>query len=239
MTEDSELTSYDSIDYENYSAHIERPESWNNLYERPYMLKQLGELDGKNVLDLGCASGYYAKYALENGARVTGVDVSQAMLDRLASWLSSPDLRLVRADISQPMPFLESNSFDYVICSLVLHYIRDWGPLLDEIYRVMKKGGRLIISTHHPLATYGILQPRSYFDFELVEDTWGKASGHPFKVRHYIRPLKDVLRPIVRSQFRIISIDELLPDENCRKIAPGEYERLSRKPSFLFFILEK
>ncbi|OGO29905.1 MAG: hypothetical protein A2Z29_05760 [Chloroflexi bacterium RBG_16_56_11] len=239
MDNDSELTSYDSISVEEYLAHIERPDSWNNLYERPSVLSHFPSFRGKNVLDIGVSSGFYTGYALAHGAEVTAIDISQAIIDRLTSQIQSPNLRLIGADITQPMPFLDSESFDYVICSLVLHYIKDWPPVLAELYRVMKRGGRLVISTHHPLNMYLYLKPKSYFDFKLVEDTWGERGPRPFNVHYYIRPLADTLRPIIQSKFKIVSIEEPLPDEKCNQVSPEIYKRLSERPGFLFIVLEK
>jgi SAM-dependent methyltransferase len=239
MPDDAELTSYDSIAIEDYLAHVERPLSWNNLYERPAFIERLPTLEGKNVLDAGCASGYYTEYALKQGASVTAVDISQKMLDRLTTRIKSAKLSIYYADISQPMPLLKDNYFDCVISSLVLHYIKDWRPVLAEFYRVMKKGGRLVISTHHPFALYQYIKPRSYYDFKMVEDTWGDKGPRPFKVHYYIRPLNEVLRPIINSRFKIISIDEPLPDEKCWEIAPELYKRLSERPGYLFIVLEK
>ncbi|MBN1161516.1 MAG: class I SAM-dependent methyltransferase [Dehalococcoidales bacterium] len=239
MPEDSELTSYDSVDIEVYLKHVERPLSWNNLYERPAMLALLPSLKGKNVLDIGCASGFYTKYALGKGAYVTAVDISKTMVDRLAASIKSPNLKLLCADIAKPMPFLESDTYDCAICSLVLHYIKDWKTLLAELYRVLERKGRVIISTHHPFEMYQYLKLPSYFDFKLVEDTWGSSGPHPFNVRYYVRPLNEVLRPIIQSKFNIISIDEPLPDERCKELAPETYKRLMERPGFLFIILEK
>jgi len=238
LTNDSELTSYDSI-AEIFLEHIERPDSWNNLYERPHTLSRLPSLKDKSVLDLGCSSGFYTEYALKNGANVTAVDVSKKLIDRLVSRIKSPRLKLFCADIAQPMPFLESASFDCVICSLVIDYIKDWEPLFRELYRVMKKGGRLVISTHHPFAIYLHFRKYSYFEFKFVEDTWGLGTGRPFKTRFYIRPLTDTLRPIIQSQFKIVSIDEPLPTEKCKEIDPETYERLCERPGFIFIVLEK
>lgn len=239
MTEDSELTNYDSISVEDYLAHVERPLSWNNLYERPSMIARLPALQSKKVLDIGCASGFFTEHVLKNGANVTAVDISKVMIDRLASRIKSPKLKVFRADISQPMPFLKSDSYDCVICSLVFHYIRDWGPLLAELYRVMKRGGKLVISTHHPFAMYLYLKPQSYFEFRFVEDTWGLRSGHPFKTHYFTRTLTDVLKPIIQSKFKIVSIEEPLPTEKCREVDLELYQRLSERPGFLFFVLEK
>jgi len=238
MTSNSELTSYDSI-ADIFLAHVSQPDSWNNLYERPNVLARLTSLRGKNVMDLGCSSGFYTEYALENGANVTAIDISKVMIDRLALRVKSPGLRLFCANIAQPMPFLESASFDCVICSLVIDYIKDWGLLLAELYRVMKKGGRMIISTHHPFAIYLHFKQYSYFEFKFVEDTWGLGTGRPFKTHFYIRPLTEVLRPIIQSRFKIISIDEPLPTEKCKEIDPETYERLCERPGFLFIVLEK
>jgi len=52
MTDISKTTKYDSI-IEDYLAHVERPDSWNNLYERPYMLSQFPSFHEKTywILD--------------------------------------------------------------------------------------------------------------------------------------------------------------------------------------------
>jgi SAM-dependent methyltransferase len=239
MPEDSELTSYDSVDIEVYLKHVERPLSWNNLYERPAMIARLPSLKGKNVLDIGCASGFYTKHALDKGAYVTAVDISKIMIDRLASSIKSPNLKLFCADIAKPMPFLNTNTYDCAICSLVLHYIKNWETLLGELYRALKKGGRVVISTHHPFDMYQYLNLPSYFDFKLVEDAWGSSEAQPFKVRYYARPLNEVLRPIIQSKLKIVSIDEPLPDEKCKELAPETYKRLMERPGFLFITLEK
>lgn len=55
------------------------------------------------------------------------------------------------ADLSGPLPFPDG-TFDDVIASLVLHYLQDWRAALTELRRVLKSGGRLIVSVDHPLA---------------------------------------------------------------------------------------
>jgi len=242
MTDDAELTNYDPI-AEAFLVHAGRPNSWNDLYERPNTLARLPELKGKTVLDLGCSTGFYTEYALEHGAIVTAIDASRKLIDRLASEIKSPKLKLYCADIAQPMPFLDSASFDLIIASLVLDYIKDWKPMMAELYRVLKKGGRVVIATGHPFATYLYLarinKPESYFAFKMIEDVWARRGPKPFKTNYYIRPLQEVLRPIIESEFKIISIDEPGPDDRCKKISPQLYEKLLERPSFLFIVLER
>jgi ubiquinone/menaquinone biosynthesis C-methylase UbiE len=242
MSTDAEMTNYDPI-AEQFIQHAGRPDSWNNLYERPNVLERLPELKGKNILDLGCSTGFYTEYALKHGASVTAIDASQKLIDKLAQKIKSPEVKLYGADIGQPMPFLKSNSYDAIICSLIMDYIKDWKPVMAELFRVLKKGGRVVISTGHPFAQYlylqRISQPKSYFAFEMFEDVWGRRGPQPFKTHYYIRPLHQILCPIIESKFKIISIDEPPPDERCKKISPETYEQLLERPGFLFIVLEK
>ena len=238
MTDDADLTSYDSIDMDKYLATVEHPDSWNNLYERPFLISKLPELKGKNVLDLGCCTGFFTEYALSREASVTAVDASRKSLERLASQVQSPKLTVQYTDISLPMHFLENQSFDLVICSLILHYIKDWDSLLEELHRTLKMGGRIYITTHHPFGIYLYLKPESYYDFKLVEDTWGNSENR-FKVRYFMRPLTEVLRPLLRSKFRIETIEEMLPDESLRESHRELYARLKERPGFLYIELEK
>ncbi len=239
MSNDAELTSYDSIDIDTYLTHIERPDSWNNLYERPYLISRLPSLRDKSVLDIGCSSGFYTEYALKKDADVTAIDISKRVIERITTRLKSSRLKVFEADVAKPMPFLETESYDYIICSLLLHYIKNWDLPLAELYRVMKKGGRLVISTHHPFAMYLYLKPESYYEFKLVEDTWGTHEGTPFKVRYYIRPLGEILRPLLESRFKIKCIEEMLPEERLKETHPELYQRLIENPGFLYIELEK
>ena len=102
----------------------------------------------------------------------------------------------------------------------------------------MKTGGRVFITTHHPLAMYFYVKPESYYDFKLIEDTWGTPNNR-FKVHYYIRPLTEVLNPLLNSKFRIEAIEEMLPDESLRKSHPELYRRLTERPGFLYIELEK
>ena len=230
-------TNYDKI-ASTYIKHVEDKFSWNNLHERPCMISIFDDFTNKKILDAGCGTGFYSKYAIDKNANVIAVDASEKMLDHVSKTINSPKLETHKADLADGLSFIESASLDYIICSLALHYIENWDTTIAEFYRVLNNGGKLYISTHHPFWDYLILKKKSYFDKLLVEDEWGSGKNS-FKVFFYTRSLSDVLRPITKSPFKILSIDEPLPTSECKRSAPEVFEKLSNEPSFLFLVLQK
>jgi SAM-dependent methyltransferase len=208
---------------------------YNALYERPAMLDLLPPIDGLRVLDAGCAAGWYAEQLAARGAIVTGIDASAAMIRYARERFAAPPaselatrVELHVADLQQPLPFADA-SFDGIVSSLVLHYIRDWRPVLTELRRVLRPDGWLLFSTHHPLAEAVRLRPARYLDTELVEDQW-KWVG---TVRYYRRPLSEIVQAIVDAGLVIEQLVEPLPNETFQRTRPDSYQRLLAQPEFL------
>lgn len=230
-------TNYDKIAAA-YIKHAEDKFSWNNLYERPYMISIFDDFTNKKIIDAGCGTGFYSKYAVDKNADVIAIDASQKMLDHLSKTTASAKLKTYKADLANGLTYIEPGSVDYIICSLALHYLENWDTIIAEFYRVLKQNGKLYISTHHPLSDYLILKKKSYFDKFLVKDKWGSGKNS-FKVFFYTRPLSGVLKPFIDSPFKILSVDEPLPTQECKRAAPGIFKKLSTQPSFLFLVLQK
>jgi len=233
----SDLTNYDKIT-QAYIENTEKENSFNNIYERPYMLSIFDKFEGKTVLDLGCGTGFYSFYALEQKASVTSVDASRKMIDLIQKKDSAGKLRLVHADLAEGLPFLGDDSQDYIICSLVLHYLENWDKIIEDCRRVLRKSGKLYVSTHHPFSDYLYLKKPGYFDRYLVEDTWG-SNRNPFKVHYYTKSLTDVLKPFFKSGLIFRNIEEPMPGLKCKEIDPDAYKKFLKKPAFLFLTLEK
>ena len=109
------------------------------------------------ILDAGCGSGPLSAALRDRGAIVTGFDSSAGMLELARRRLGAgADLHL--ADLGRPLPFPDG-AFDDVIASLVLHYLEDWTAPLAELRRVLRPGGRLIVSVNHPFAGPPLVRP--------------------------------------------------------------------------------
>jgi len=97
------------------------------------------------VLDLGCAEGLFAKLAIRKGWRVVGMDVDTTSLSVARRQAPGADFAL---GSGEALPFPDS-FFDSVIMLDVLEHVPSERLTLQEVDRVLKPGGRLIISVPH------------------------------------------------------------------------------------------
>ena len=94
-----------------------------------------------NFLEPGVGTGLNVFPLVKRGYSVTGIDVSQEMLDQFRQKFDTtpPNLKLIHTDASQ-LPFSD-NSFDVVLTANMLHTVSDWRVFLDDIHRVLKPRG--------------------------------------------------------------------------------------------------
>jgi SAM-dependent methyltransferase len=105
------------------------------------------------VRAVGCLRG-----SSSAAASVVGIDLNPRLIERARERLGSRAEFHV-GDISAPLAF-ESGWFDVVAASLVLHYLKDWGLPLREFARILRPGGLLVLSTHHPIQDVMVATPR-------------------------------------------------------------------------------
>lgn len=112
-----------------------RPE---NVKRVDSVIKCLAERYGSSsLLDIGCGTGFTLNIAKKYFNRIVGVDITQAMLDKVD--LSSQNIELRLAD-SSDMPF-DDESFDVCIAYGFLHHLPKLSPTFKEVFRCLRKGG--------------------------------------------------------------------------------------------------
>ena len=106
-------------------------------------LSLFGELgQGLAVLDLGCGTGMNSEWIAARGDSVVGIDVSENAIQRYRARGFTGHV----ADANGDLPF-ERDSFDAVFCSEVIEHLVDPDFLTAEMFRVLRPGGRLILTT--------------------------------------------------------------------------------------------
>ncbi|WP_037670372.1 bifunctional 2-polyprenyl-6-hydroxyphenol methylase/3-demethylubiquinol 3-O-methyltransferase UbiG [Streptomyces griseus] len=96
-----------------------------------------------DLLDLGCGTGSLSLLAAERGHRVTGVDLSPAMVDLARAKLAGRDAVFLRGDAARP-PVGEQR-FDVVLVRHVLWTLPDPGRVLRRWAGLLRPGGRLVL----------------------------------------------------------------------------------------------
>ena len=99
---------------------------------------------GERVLDVGCGEGWFASELACAGASVVGIDVAREPLRRARERDPELDLRVV--DDDGPWP-LDDAGFDVVWAGETIEHVADTTGWLSEVRRVLRPGGRLLLST--------------------------------------------------------------------------------------------
>lgn len=112
-----------------------------------YIVEGLDLKDGNKVLEAGCGNGYYLSLLnrLDVKLDLAGIDIDKSALKDAAKFIADKKVKLVLADASG-IPFAD-NSFDRVVMSEVIEHVADERKSLKEVYRVLKKGGILTLTT--------------------------------------------------------------------------------------------
>ena len=214
----------------NYNKLIDH-KPHNAYYDRPNMLRLLGEVKGKSILDAACGPGKYAEILLSNGAHVSGFDLSSEMITYAKKRNGNQGTFFVH-DLEQPLYMFKDQSFDIVICALALHYLEDCSTAIQEFCRVLKKNGRLVISIEHPFFEYNYYKSNAYFKKEAVSCTW-RGFGSPIEVHSYRRSLQDCIQPLTANGFYIDELVEPKPEPEFENLDPKHYKELNEFPAFM------
>lgn len=139
-----------------------------DLVESRLALRMLPVEPGMKALDAGCGTGNFSYKLAEKGAEVTAVDISEDMLKKAKEKFPSHTNSIVfkQADLYQ-LPFSEG-SFDAVASMAVFEFFHDGQQVFNELYRVLKPGGYLLIGTINKDSSWGELYQSEDFQKSTV-----------------------------------------------------------------------
>ena len=148
MSTDEYSKNFYSKNAAQYTAHVRNPKDsvYHAYYEKPAMYALLPELNGKDVLSVGCGSGEDSIYLKRQGAkRSVGIDITPELVAIAEKSYSECEFRVMNME---HLDFPDAY-FDFAYSSLAIHYVEDWTKVLKEVYRVLKLGGSFLFSCGH------------------------------------------------------------------------------------------
>ncbi len=125
-----------------------RPENIQKVENK--LVNAIKSVNGKKLLDLGCGTGFMINIAKKHVDEITGVDVTQAMMDKVDK-SGNCKINLINHDTGS-VP-VQEGYYDVVTGYSFLHHLYDVVPTLTTAYKALRKGG----------VFYADLDPNYYF----------------------------------------------------------------------------
>lgn len=146
--------------------------------ENRFILKQMGDLKDKHLLDLGCGAGENSVYFAKKEARCLATDYSSGMVD-LAVNLAAKNSVKVEGKVMDAMALeFSDNTFDFVYASNLLHHLPNPRLTIREMHRVLKPGGKAcfwdplkhnpVINVYRRIATKVRTEDETPLDINIV-----------------------------------------------------------------------
>ncbi len=205
----------------------------------PAILRMIGNVEGKHVLDLCCGEGYNARILAKKGAKIVGVDFSGKMV-QLARQREKKERLGITYCVSDAAHLgkFKSERFDVVMCTMALMDIERCEKAISEVARVLKKKGRFVFSITHPCFDFDgkigdesiaewkyeegtdntqekkalYLEVKNYFGVSKFQVSWDmKRLTKPFKTTSFHRTLTDYFRTLHENGFLVSRLVEPKP----------------------------
>ncbi|WKK86501.2 class I SAM-dependent methyltransferase [Marivirga arenosa] len=168
-----------------------------------------------NLLEIGCGTGRGLQTLVNTADHYTGIDKYKTLTDELQAEYPQADFKAMHIP---PLKGIEDNSFDTVVSFQVIEHIKDDITFLKEIHRVLKPGGKAIISTPNKKMTLtrNPWHVREYFAPELekiCKSIFSKVEANGIagndKVMEYHEKNRESVRKI--TKFDIFNLQYRLP----------------------------
>ena len=179
----------------------------------------------KDVLDVASGSGYGTRYLLNKGAaKVVGIDNSREAIKYSQEKYQTSGIEFILADAAK-LPF-ENDIFDIVVSFETIEHLDDQEKFLQEIKRVLRKDGLLIISTPNVLVfpKGNTFHKKELTPFEFISLLSKNFRHHSINYQHsilssYVFGEKNLACDHIPARFENVKLSPIPPDKNMYLVA--------------------
>ena len=210
-----------------------------------WMLDALGDVYGQTVIDIGCGEGRFCRLLAERGAIVTGVDLTEPLIEQARAFGSEGETYIVGD--AEDLEGVPDGSFDAAVSYIVLVDLLDYRRSVREAYRVLRPGGRFVVCNVHPMRSAVIdfggwindLDRKLFYPVDNYTEEgprefnwWGRS----FMNMH--RTLSSHVSAFLEAGLVLEALHEPVPSEE-QLLEHPEFDDELRVPNFVIFVLKK
>lgn len=193
------------------SIDVDKTDDMWTIFHSKILKEELSYLlPNSQFLEAGCGVGQWCFYANKLGHRAVGVDIAENTIQKLNRFISNNEeyrnIKFIVDDLTHSK--LESNQFDFITSLGVIEHFRDSLPMLRELYRLLKPGGRIFISVPNLFAMQTITRPltRLLGFWQLGYEKSYSPRGIIREIRRVnFKPLKSGILPSGRLFGRVLN----------------------------------
>jgi len=224
---------------------------YNRDIEVPALIKLIGNVKNKVILDMGCGFGDHAlKLSKQNYKKLVGFDLSVELV-KFANQQKIPNSSFYVGDMSKKLKH-RSAYFDVVYSGLAIHYVKNIDSLFKEVNRVLKKNGVFCFSTGHPIFNLinqtdehiiGVKKRSDgtriifgdYFDESPKLNDFGSLG----KIRICNFTFETLIKAGLNNGFELIDYKDARPTKISKKYDSEKYKLTTTLPTFILFKFKK
>lgn len=191
--------------YNEWSETYDSDENLTRDLDQQVTRDLLGDLHVTSLLEIGCGTGKNTVFLAHIARQVIAVDFSQGMIEKAKEKVKADNVRFSMTDITQPWKF-EDQSFDLIVCNLVLEHIQDLSFVFAEAARTLRPNGRFFVNELHPFKQYDGKKARFFRNEQKIE------------VDAFIHQLSDFYHAAVSNGLTLVNLNEYWHPEDQNQL---------------------
>lgn len=243
---------WEKIAKEYHKNVSEKGDIRHELIINPIVFDFLGDLKEKAVLDAACGNGYLSRKMAKTARKVIGVDFTEILIEFAKRQDNPKNLKFFIGNLEKLQ--FQNEVFDVVLCNMALMDVEKLSTAVSELSRVLKVGGKLVMSAIHPCfenppRTYSIFEEKNnvkvrvgtlvkkYFETELVTDERYVVDNGEF-YKHYHHKISDYLNSFSKANLFLQEVSEPNGNEILRSLGKDGGMN-DDTPTFIIFTIKK
>jgi malonyl-CoA O-methyltransferase len=199
--------------YDDWSETYDGDENLTRDLDQKVTRDALADLHFDSILEIGCGTGKNTIFLIQIGSQIHALDFSEGMIEKAKRKVQAENVRFSVADLTQTW-LCEDQSYNLIVCNLVLEHIEDLSFIFSEAFRVLEEKGRFLINELHPFRQYEGKKAR----FDGVEGVT--------EIPAFVHHISDFVNTASMSKLRLVKLNERWHERDRGK--------LPRIVSFLF-----